>query len=319
MNWYYADGTKQVGPLADDDFANLVQAEIIKPETLVWHEGLPSWQPYREVSGAPTPPPSTLPPVMPAGVTPEQVVAREYEVDIGDCLNRSWEQYKTNFGVVLGATLLVGVVLVACGMLPFGSGSIAQLILQGPLMGGLYLFYLRLSRSQPAGINDAFSGFGPRFVNLMLTHVVTAILAGLSMIPAAILFVIWWFKLPFRGHGHFPGVSALTSSPLFVPMLVLGVIGICISQYLTVCWTFALPLAADKSLRFQDAMRLSRQVVQKRWWMTFGFVIVSGLIGAVGILACCVGIIFTMPITIGMLMFLYKRNFDDLTSAGGAV
>jgi hypothetical protein len=311
MNWYYADGTKQVGPLTEADFENLVRTGIITPETLVWREGLPSWQSYRQVAGLGEPVAATVPPpVMPVGVTAEQVLARDFDVDIGDCLTRSWELYKNNFGITLGATALVMGALVACSMLPFGSGMIAQLILQGPLMGGLYLFYLRLSRGQPAGINEAFSGFGPRFTNLMLTNIVTALLSSVALIPAGILLGVWFFTQIRYANDRF---SDFTFGPLFVAGVVLGVIGLCVSWYLTTCWTLALPLAADKGLRFGQAMKLSRQMVRKHWWMTFGFMLVAGLIGAAGILGCFVGAIFTIPITFGMIAYLYKRNFDDLT------
>jgi hypothetical protein len=313
MNWYYADGTRQVGPLTETDFQNLVHSGVIQPGTLVWHDGLPNWLPYRQVGGS-APPLVNAPPVMPGGVTVEQVLAREYDIDIGDCLNRSWEQYKNNFGITLGAMLLVFAVLMACGMLPFGSGAIAQLIMQGPLMGGLYLFYLRMSRGQTAVINDAFSGFGPRFSNLMLTHLVSALLSGVALIPAGILFVIWF--VPQLGRDWLRS-GDLVFGPIFFVAVVLGVIGLCVSWYLTTCWFFAVPLAADKGMRFKEAMRLSRQVVRKRWWMTFGFIIVAGLIGAAGIIGCCVGIIFTMPIAVGMMMYLYRRNFDDLMPPAG--
>lgn len=61
MNWYYADGGQQKGPVSDMDFIVLTRDGIIKGETLVWREGLPEWQPLslvrpdlvKGVSGAP--------------------------------------------------------------------------------------------------------------------------------------------------------------------------------------------------------------------------------------------------------------------------
>jgi uncharacterized RDD family membrane protein YckC len=58
MNWYYAEAGQQVGPLSDVDFDGLVQAGKVRPDTLVWHEGLANWQPLRLVrpSGGPAGP-----------------------------------------------------------------------------------------------------------------------------------------------------------------------------------------------------------------------------------------------------------------------
>jgi uncharacterized RDD family membrane protein YckC len=49
MNWHYAEQARQVGPVSDAQFAELVRAGTINADTLVWHEGMPDWLPYRNV------------------------------------------------------------------------------------------------------------------------------------------------------------------------------------------------------------------------------------------------------------------------------
>ncbi len=48
MKWYSLDGKKQLGPISEDVFKALVQADEITAETLVWEEGMTDWLPYRE-------------------------------------------------------------------------------------------------------------------------------------------------------------------------------------------------------------------------------------------------------------------------------
>jgi uncharacterized RDD family membrane protein YckC len=50
MSWYYAENNERRGPLEDTAFRSLVAAGTIKPETLVWREGMAEWQPYSQVS-----------------------------------------------------------------------------------------------------------------------------------------------------------------------------------------------------------------------------------------------------------------------------
>ena len=49
MNWYYVDAGQQAGPVTDAQLPELVQAGKITSDTMVWHEGMANWQPYREV------------------------------------------------------------------------------------------------------------------------------------------------------------------------------------------------------------------------------------------------------------------------------
>ena len=51
MNWYYSDGGKQVGPIDETELNRLVTLGAVRSDTLVWHEGLTSWQPLGVVRG----------------------------------------------------------------------------------------------------------------------------------------------------------------------------------------------------------------------------------------------------------------------------
>jgi uncharacterized membrane protein len=81
--------------------------------------------------------------------------------------------------------------------------------------------------------------------------------------------------------------------------------------YLTVCWQFTLPLVIDKGLAFWPAMKTSFVMVNKHWWQLFGLTIVVGLVSAAGVLACCVGVLFTAPIGIATVMFAYETIFSE--------
>jgi len=52
MDWFYADGGKQIGPIDDASLEGLAAAGLIRDETLVWHAGMPNWQPYQTVRPA---------------------------------------------------------------------------------------------------------------------------------------------------------------------------------------------------------------------------------------------------------------------------
>lgn len=46
MKWYYAQGEVRQGPFEEPEFENLVREGVVTSSTLVWREGMATWQPY---------------------------------------------------------------------------------------------------------------------------------------------------------------------------------------------------------------------------------------------------------------------------------
>src|SRR5205823_11624408 len=138
------------------------------------------------IPGAPPPPPVTA--TMPA--LSGAVLDRDYVLDIGGCLSRAWELLKNNFGLVFGGVaiyLLIQIGFAVLGQIPILGAllSLGNVIISGPLIGGVYLFLLKNIRRQPAAIGDIFSGFQLAFWQLLLGYIVGALLACLSALPGA--------------------------------------------------------------------------------------------------------------------------------------
>jgi hypothetical protein len=250
MNWYYAAGGQQQGPVDDTQLDALVSSGQVTAETLVWHEGMPSWQPLRQARPAASPAgasapavPGDVPPVAGAMSASGDVICAEcgktftrenaiqygttwvcatckpvflqklregaapgasplgqpgepfnpdtflaaireldYTIDVGSCLGRGWELVKSNFWISIGVVVLIYVCLIAASVIPC-VGGIIQLVIQGPLMGGMYLFFLKLVRQQEATVGDAFSGFSLAFLQLFLVALVSGVLTGICMLP----------------------------------------------------------------------------------------------------------------------------------------
>jgi uncharacterized RDD family membrane protein YckC len=54
MSWYYAENSQRHGPIDDPgEWEALVNNGTIKPQTLVWREGMEKWAPYSTVSAVP--------------------------------------------------------------------------------------------------------------------------------------------------------------------------------------------------------------------------------------------------------------------------
>jgi hypothetical protein len=70
-SWFYASEGKQQGPYPEGQFRDLVAQGVVRPDTLVWSEGMAGWQKAAEIpgliGGGPPMVPAGGPPMMGAG------------------------------------------------------------------------------------------------------------------------------------------------------------------------------------------------------------------------------------------------------------
>lgn len=363
MQWYYVDNGQQAGPVEETEFPNLINSGKLKPETLVWREGLANWEPFStaapaEFRGTAMPPPTAPPitgneavcaecgglfqkdnmiahgglhvcgnckpvflqrlsegaklksPRVAGSLSPEDLLARDYPVDVGGCLSHGWELFKANAGGMIGAIVLVGLALMIAGVIPYLS-LLLGIFVNGPLMGGLWVYFLKCSRDEKPEIGQAFSGFGPRYWQLVLVQLIPMLLAFAAMFCLGILLAIMIPALAAGARG-----GGATSAGASTAMLIVGGLGLfvffAVMIYFNLCWMFALPLAADKGLKFWPALELSRRLVNKHWWKTFWLMFVGGVLIFAGLLVCLVGALVTGPTVFAMWSTHYERVFGEL-------
>ncbi len=290
---------KEYGPISVDQLKYWITEGRVNHETLARPEGGTEWQPlatypdFADVFGQPEFAQPAAAPGAGAPPSPEQLLASDYELDIGTCIGRSWELLKENFWPIVGVSFLVLLVNGALNQLlglisrpamndmiqrhqfsPTGIGLVVfTSVLGAPvtniMMGGLFRYYLKLVRRQPASVGDAFSGFTE-------------------------------------------GVGQLALLGLIQGLLFLIALGFCVlpGVYLGVAWYFATPLVADRGMPFWEAMEFSRKMVSKHWFLLFGFMLVVGLISVSGVLACCVGALATLPLGLIAMMYGYEAIFS---------
>lgn len=57
MQWYYASQGRQSLAIDEGELESLVRTGVVRPDTLVWHEGLDTWKPYSSLMGPAQPAP----------------------------------------------------------------------------------------------------------------------------------------------------------------------------------------------------------------------------------------------------------------------
>ena len=237
---------KEYGPVSLQQLRQWVTEGRINAQTRTQPDGATEWcllgalPELADLFGTAAGAPPTEPPVTPLAngdALAAELLARDYQINIGHCLSRSWTLIKANFWLLVGASFLGTLIAAGCGIPCIG--PIIGLVIGGPMMGGLYALYLKQLRGQPSSLSDAFVGFSTLFVPLMLAHIVSGLLTGLGVllcvVPGIYLGVAWLFTLPLVTDKHLDFWPAMELSrkvihqhwwKLFGLVLVAGLVSI---------------------------------------------------------------------------------------------
>ncbi|MFQ5568810.1 MAG: hypothetical protein ACE5G0_03990 [Rhodothermales bacterium] len=100
----------------------------------------------------------------------------------------------------------------------------------------------------------------------------------------------------FKGFNFF--LPLLLASLVVGILVVLGMILLIIPGiYLAIAYTFTNMLIVERRMEFWEAMETSRKIVTKSWFPIFGLILLLGLLNLLGMIALCIGILVTAPIT----------------------
>ena len=203
----------------------------------------------------------------------------------GEYISKGFELLKNNFGNVFVGFLVVSVM----SIIPFCSLL---------ALGNYYKYLKKLSENKPASVGEIFDfeNFSPYFI--------------LQLIIIAGVFALF---IPFIIFGGFAAIISdggnSDASPLFAFMMFPYFFIIMVLLYYFMIKGFYIPalisLKGVKSIK--EAWNMSKVMSKGNLLFIFLFVMVINAIAQIGILACGIGILVTLP-------FMYTANyfaFDD--------
>ena len=192
-----ADG-REYGPATADQVRGWIKDGRANASTRVRLEGTAEWRSladfpeFAEALGRKGPPPvqTVFGGSAQAEAIANEILARDYDLDIGSCIRRAWNLVFSNFWPIFGTTLLAIVLMSVAGSLPPASLALGYV-----LMGGLQWYLLKQIRGEQAELSDLMTGVNVAFVPLMLFSIVGQLLTGigffLCILPGIYLTVAW--------------------------------------------------------------------------------------------------------------------------------
>lgn len=220
---------------------------------------------------------------------------RRNAVEPMECLRAGWNLIKNQYWLFVGMTA-VGVII----------GSVVPLgILMGPMMCGLYLALFQTRRGQPIEFGILFKGFD-HFGDSVVATLLHLIPIVVVLVPTYILFYAGLFLMISQGGGE-PNPGTMLG--FFGFFAVFWLVMIVILIVLSVVFTFAYPLIVDRRLSGIEAVKLSIKAALANFWRLLGLLLMTGLMGFVGVLFCYVGAFLVMPLSFAAIATAYEQVF----------
>ena len=291
MSYHMIGGDgKEYGPFSVEELRKWVTDGRAAAQTQIRAENTPDWQSLGDCAEfadlfTSTPAAAPTPTMPPPGATPASAgPAKSGKTLADEILARGYDinmsEYLSRAWTLLKSDFwsIAGVYLLFLLMV-IAIGAIPGVgyiswVFTGVFTGGFWVFMLKKIRGEDAEVADLFAGFKQ-------PRFVPLLLAGLIasvLVMVGLIFCI------------LPGI------------------------YLSIAYLFAFPLAADQGLEAWDAMECSRRVVSRCWWVWLGFAILLGLLAVAGLLALCIGIVVTAPLTMLAQGYAYEDIFARKTT-----
>jgi hypothetical protein len=231
---------------------------------------------------------------------PDQLVrssgARVDRLDVMACLARSWGFLKAEPLLAIGSVAIVTFLMLAGGAIPILSFCIGLLV-NTPLMGGVWSLFLKALRGETVSFEEVFSGFTKRWLPLILLGLVQIVVAAVAVGPfAGGLFFL------FQSNG---GVAPAGLE--LVMVVVLSLVLMVLSIYLNLAMFFAVPLMMDRGYGVMDSLNVSRRIVNQNIPVLLLMGLLSMLLLFGGVLAICLGLVVAIPVALGMWAAAYEE------------
>jgi hypothetical protein len=229
-----------------------------------------------------------------------------------EVIGQAWEIYKARFGIVIGVVVAGLVINIAyqvvgeemastvdrqsiMGIIADLMFRISAVVVRIWITAGQSIALLKVARGDEARITDLFQG-GPYVLRIFLASLVFGLaFVGLvlgSMVPGLLVLFL---------SGQGPG------SAIAVVLLVIGfVVGFVLAFMLSVRFYQFTYLIIDREAGVMSSLKMSYEITRGHTLELIGLTLIAGIISASGVLACVVGLLFTIPL--GLLMFACIYN-----------
>lgn len=241
------------------------------------------------------------------------------KVDIGGALSTGWARFQKYPGLAIGGLIVYAIVAGVLSWIPFVNFITIPLVMP-PIVGGLYIFFLKMTKDENPEIGDLFAGFSD-YVRWLGVYWLFALIILLCFIPAFICIGIGMLMAGGAQSAAVNGNFEAVNSGLGAGAALLMVVGYIISF---IIYLIVLPrygfcfFAAAEGAGAVESIKQSAEITEGVRPIVLLSLIVFGIIGAVGAIACGIGVLITAPVAMMASASLYLSLKGQQTAFAAA-
>ncbi len=224
-------------------------------------------------------------------------------------LGKAWEIFKRDplrhLGVFLLAILLYAVLT---SIWPLQIRNLVNLLL-APVFGLFIVGYtLEVVRDSDEGLGEIWKKYVtlPKWIQALIAYLVFSIVMGILMLPYLWPFMKAYQQAAVSGGNPYEQMSFPQMSGT---MLIVGLIGTVIMIYLGLRWMFVFYFIGDKGYSAMEAFKASWRATGPYLGQLFVFMLLSIILGFLGLLVFLVGIFLVIPV----IYFGYAVLYEEIT------
>ena len=225
-------------------------------------------------------------------------------ISVGRSFNQGFEAFKANPVTAIVGFLIVMAITGVLGFIPC-VGPIASIFIAPPLAGGMAILALNLVNNSQPEIGDVFKGF-QNYVHFLLVYLALAVVSIVLYIPL--------------GIGALLGAAIGNDAVTVLLIALTGLVSLVLILAAAARLGFAYFIVAEDLHEgsVMTAFRKSFDMTSRDYVNIFLTLLVAGLIGMAGALACGIGMFVTAPIAWCMFAALYNDLKPQLPAVAPA-
>jgi hypothetical protein len=206
------------------------------------------------------------------------------DMDLGAYISKAWKLVTADLVLFVVGFLIVMAIIVGSMIVVVG-----PIFVGGPLMIGFIRVIQKRMNGEPAAIGDIFNGFKD-FTRGLVVVLLLLLVAIVVAIPVVIINIVLAF------------IPCLGQIAAFVVNLAVGL-------GLGTCLFFVWPLAALTEIPPVDCISKSIKFAFANFGPVLLLAFVAGLIGEAGVIACGIGVLFTVPLAEAIRVAAYNDYY----------